>query len=319
MIFSEAIELFLGQYKPSTRRTYGDDLKSLTRYIAPGLPLTEIKFAEVERAVQQYEQRSTVNSVYTVNKFIRTTKRFFNWCVQIEELQKSPAALVLFRPEPKNDVLERTMPNQTYEALIDYYTLAAQLNPRNLRFLSLLHFLGSSARRRGCAYLRWSDIDLDKREAVIYDKADVHRVVFISPEAAAVMRRWHLVQKATEGDYVFTVKGGPINPHALGKFFRDWCAKAGFNKPVAPGEKPVRGWGIHSVRHNVGIYLQDSGVNEIDAAGVMGHTVQTYRNSYAAHDIERRRAAARKMHTRRSAQRKQPPAPAIRPFKDETG
>lgn len=299
MQLSEAIDLFLGQYKTTTRRTYHDDMKAMLRYIAPGLEIETIKFVEVERAIQQYESRDTVSSVYTVNKLIRTIKRFFNWCVDVEIIDKSPAKNVIFRSEPNNDVLQRTMPDNVYNGLLEYYSLAAKLNPkRNMRFLALLHFLGTSARRRGCAYLKWSDINFAKREAMIYDKRDEYRIVFLSDECASVLQRWQLLQKNTEGEFVFTMKGGSINPDALGKFFRDWCHKAGFDK------EGNRGWGIHSVRHNVGVALQDAGIPEIEAAGIMGHTVQTYRAYYATQDKTRLKNSASKLHKLRSNKRK---------------
>lgn len=300
MKLRDAIELFVGEYKPGTQRSYRDDLGMFMQYVAPGLDVKDITTLEVIRAVQLYEQRETVTSPYTVNKHIRTVKRFFNWCIQVELLEKSPAKKVMKRSEPNNDVLERTMPEAVYFGLIDHYTEAARFEPkRYLRFLALLHFLGTSSRRGGASGLRWHDIDFANREAIVTEKGINTRTLFLDDDTMNVLRRWQLIQMASEGDYVFSIRGGTISPHALGKFFRDYCHKAGYDKPGC-----INGWGIHSVRHYVGIDLQDAGVNEIEASGIMGHTVETYRNYYASQDKVRLKEAALSAARKRRASRK---------------
>lgn len=299
MNLQDAIENFLGEYKGATVLTYRQDLHMLLNYIAGGIELTDITITEILVATQRYERRETVTSVYTVNKFIRTVRRFFNWCVYMEYLQQSPARKAKFRPEPNNDVLERTMPEDVYFALIKHFTDRVKYDKPALRMLVLLHFLGTGARRAGAAGLRWRDIDYANREAAITEKGQKTRTVFLDDETIAVLRRWQLQQKATEGDYVFSYRGGQLLPPSLGKFFRDWCSKAGFDKPDGLG------WGMHAVRHYVGIDLQDAGVNEIEAAGIMGHSVETYREYYAAQDKERLKASALKAaHARRAARKK---------------
>lgn len=294
----DTIELFLGEYKGATVRTYSQDLKMLLQYIAGGVKLEDITVTEVTTAIQRYERRETVTSVYTVNKFIRTVRRFFNWCVYMEFLEQTPARRARFRPQPNNDVLERTMPEEVYFGLIEHFTERVFYDKPALRMLALLHFLGTGARRGGAAGLQWRDIDYPNREATITEKGQKTRTVFLDDETIAVLRRWQLQQRADEGDYVFSYRGGSLLAPSLGKFFRDWCSKAGFDKPDGLG------WGMHAVRHYVGIDLQDAGVNEIEAAGIMGHSVETYREFYAAQDKERLREAALKTVRARRINRK---------------
>ena len=204
MKLKEAINTFLGEYKATTRQTYGDDLKMLQNYIAGGLNLTDITPTEVIVAIQRYESRETVNSVYTVNKFIRTVRRFFNWCEFMDYVKKSPAKKTKFRPTPNNDVLERTMPEEVYFGLIEHYTERAKYDSTCLRMLALLHFLGTGARRGGAAGLRWKDIDFENREATITEKKQNTRTVFLDEDTVAVLHRWQIRQKAYRGDYVFS-------------------------------------------------------------------------------------------------------------------
>jgi integrase len=303
----DAVELFLGEYKASTARAYGDNLKMFMQYVAGGLDVEKITMPEVIRAVQLYEARETVKSVYTVNKYIRTLKCFFNWCVRVELLEKSPARKILKRAEPNNDVLERTMPEEVYFGLIKYYTAAAELDPkRYLRFLALLYFMGMSARRGGAAGTTWDDINYEIHEVTVTEKGDNTRTLFLDDETSNVLRRWQLVQKASEGNYVFSRKGGPITPKALGKFFRDYTHKAGYDKPGC-----INGWGPHSLRHYVGVDLQTAGVVEVEAAGIMGQSVSTYRRYYANQDKVRLKDAAMKVARKRRIERNK-----IRPYID---
>ena len=145
----------------------------------------------------------------------------------------------------------------------------------------------------------WPHINYAAKEAVVTEKGGVTRYIFLPDDCVAVLRRWQLLQNAIEGKHVFTLKGGAIRPDALGKFFRDHCHQAGFDK-----DANTRGWGPHSVRHYVGIDLQDKGINEIEAAGIMGHSVNTYRGYYAAQNKERLKEAAFKAARQRYADRK---------------
>lgn len=297
MNLAKAVAIFLGEYSGATVLTYRQDLHMLLNYIAGGIDLADITITEVVTAVQRYESRSTVNSVYTVNKFIRTVRRFFNWCREMEYIQISPARRTKFRPEPNNDVLERTMPEDTYFALIDHFTERAKWDKPAMRMLALLHFLGSSSRRGGANGLRWRDIDWDNREALVTEKGNKTRTVFLDEETIIALRRWQIQQNNYKGDYVFSYRGGSIDARSLSKFFRDWCHKSGI-------EEPHCGFGMHAIRHYVGIDLQDAGVNKIEAAGVMGHSVQTYENFYASQDKERLREAHKKTASKRRAARR---------------
>lgn len=316
---SDAVQDFLGRYqrKPLTQRSYADALRWITRYIGSELDITLVTPLDVVRAIQQYEARPSVGSVYTVNKMIRTWQTFFNWCVNMDVLDKSPARSLMKRPEPNNDVLERTMPEHVYFGLLDFYSNAAGVDPkRYLRMLCLLHVLGSSGRRGGVAALQWSDIDFALREATVTEKGEKTRTLLFSRECVQVLREWQLLQKNTGGNYVFSVKGGTISSNALGKYFREYCHRAGFDKG---GDSNTRGWGPQAVRHFVGIDLQDAGVGEIEAAGIMGHAVSTYREYYASQDKKRLKDAADRRHRRTAARRKARIEPFSPSVQDDTG
>lgn len=301
---SEAIEDFLQRYQssPKTQDTYRSILRWIPEYVGGGLPLVAITPLDIERAIANYEARPTVNSVYTVNKMVKNWKTFFRWCVTVEKIQRSPARVLMKRSEPNNDVLERTMPEHVYYGLLDHFTEAVKFDPNKyLRMLCLLHVAGTGARRAGMAGLRWQDINFAKREAWVTEKGEKTRVIYFSQGCIQVLREWQLLQKNENGDYVFSKKGGTISANALGKFFRDYCHDAGFDKG---GEDQVRGWGLHAIRHLIAILMQDAGVNEVEAAGIMGHAISTYRAYYASQDTKRLRASSEKRYRLIEARRK---------------
>ncbi|MEL6309789.1 MAG: tyrosine-type recombinase/integrase [Chloroflexota bacterium] len=301
---SEAIEDFLRRYQssPQTQDTYRVILRWIPEYVGGGLALDAITPLDIERAIAAYEARPTVNSVYTVNKLVKNWKTFFNWCVDVEKIQRSPARALMKRSEPNNDVLERTMPEHVYYGLLDHFTEAVKFDAKRfLRMLCLLHVAGTGARRAGIAGLRWQDINFAKKEAWVTEKGEKTRVIYFSVPCIQVLREWQLLQKNEKGDFVFSKTGRTISANALGKFFRDYCHDAGFDKG---GPDEVRGWGLHAIRHLIAILMQDAGVNEVEVAGIMGHAISTYRAYYASQDTTRLRASSEKRYRLIEARRK---------------
>jgi len=284
---AEAIETFLAQYKPTTRETYRQSLDMLQTYIAPGIPIQQITPFDVLRAVNAYESRDTVSSVHTVNKFIKTVKRFFNWCVKTAQLLTESPATVEYRQLPA-DQDPKAMPEQTYQHLVDYWRNLADFtrqfephnHPRTLRAYALILFLDTGARRGGCHNLKWHHIDFRVGEAVVTEKGDKPRVVFLSRDVCRVLQEWRIAQ-TNGGNYVFSEDGHSITAASLGQYFRRACKAAG-----------IGSWGMHSVRHRKGWQLESIETPDHIAAQILGHSVETYQKYYVRKDLSEARKTA---------------------------
>lgn len=290
----EAADVFLAKYpKETTRLAYGRDLIHLMRFVASGNPVEEIRGFDMERALVGVMNLENVTSVYTVNKFIKTMRTFFNWAKKrglIDEHRNEELKLN-YLATPDNDVLERTMSNEDYLKLVSYYSALASVEAKKYqRVLALVLFMGDTGtRREGLARLRWSDIDFTKGIALTLEKGDKHHKRPFGKVTAIALREWQLLQKVkretvTKQDgeiYVFSKDGSLVNGPAIAAFFRRACVTAG-----------IEAHGPQAVRHNLGFRLQDAKIPDNLAAAVMGHTVDTYRKHYASTDDERIQKAA---------------------------
>jgi len=291
---AEAIRVFLDRYrKPTTRQAYGNDLNHLMEFVAPGVQITDITGFDIDRALGGFIQLKTISSVHTINKFIKTLHTFFNWAQKKGLIPDADPFKPDYLPTPENDVHERTMPNQDYKRLVSFYSALATTYPAKYqRTLALVLFMGDTGtRREGLARLRWSDINFIENEATTLEKGDKTHIRPFGQACAAVLKQWQLIQKVDDGispyhAHVFSEHGQPMTGPAIAQYFRRRCAEANVN---APG---TRGYGPHSVRHNLGFRLQDAKVPDNLAAAVMGHSVNTYRKHYASTDKTRVKKAA---------------------------
>lgn len=119
----EAVDVFLGEYIPTTRRTYREDLVVFMTYVPASLPLHEIKPFEVIRAVQNYEKRPGVKSVHTVNKFIKHVGTFFRWAERTGLISSAPINGVRKRAVPQNNgnSVQKAMPDELFQRMVTFY------------------------------------------------------------------------------------------------------------------------------------------------------------------------------------------------------
>lgn len=291
---AEAADVFLNRYqKTTTKIAYRQDLRHLMTFVAPSLPLSQITGFDMERALGGLAQMETIRSVHTLNKFIKAMRTFFNWCQKRGLINNAAQLRLDYLPVPEHGVLERTMSNDDYLALVSFYSRLAALKPHIYqRALALVLLVGDSGARRGeLGAMRWSDFDFEDLRVVTRGKGDkLYRRVF-GRATAAVLQQWRLIQKvaldiAPEHAYVFSHSGKPISGPAVAQYFRRRCVEAGING------KDKNGYGVHAVRHNLGFRLQDAKVPDNLAAAVMGHSVDTYRKHYATTDDARVKEAA---------------------------
>lgn len=269
MHLDRAIHLFLGEYIASTRRAYGYTLNEMLAYIGPARPLTDIRPDHLIEYVQHLRKRPSLKSPASVNKHIKTIKTFFNWCVKTGFLEVSPArGLKRVRQASSVDRV-KAMPDHVYEELLAY----TRYHPRHH---ALVLFLGDTGCRiGGAAGLRWRDIDLKHRRAVVTEKGKPPRPVFFGDVCAQALASWRM-RHPMRGDYVFSDDGRRIHNDNLGQMFRRACIRAG-----------IGSWGPHSLRHRKGHQLADASVAPSLAAKALGHeSIMTTLDYYYPDDWE---------------------------------
>lgn len=291
LTLDRAVDLFLREHIRTTAKSYSYTLKGMVEYIGPARPLARVEPGDVIEYMQSIKERPTVKSPATVNKHIKTIRTFFNWCVKSGLLTGSSPAMGLRRLRQKKEIgREKAMPEAVYEEVLAY----ARWTPR---YHALVLFLGDTGCRiGGAAGLRWSDINLEMRTALVTEKGEKTRPVFFGSETALALQRWRQQHTGECGDYVFQRDGKQMTNGSLGQLFERICRRA-----------VGKGWGPHSLRHRKGHQLADHRVAPSLAAKALGHSnVMTTMEFYYPEDWERVQAEMEKL------ARKSEPAPAAK-------
>lgn len=280
MNLNQAINLFLGEQIPSTRRSYFYVLAAMRDYLGPARPLDAVTSAALIEYTQSVRARPGVRSPATVNKHIKTIRTFFNWCIRVNLLQPPPpsAGLKAIR-QPRAIDRDKAMPDSLYEQLLDF----TKWDPR---YHALVLFVADTGCRiGGAAGLRWQDVDLERSSAIVTEKGRKTRPVFFGAECAAALRRWRQQVTFEKGDYVFQKDGARLTADSLGQLFTRICAYAGIGR-----------WGPHSLRHRKGFQFSDARTSPAIAQMALGHEdVKTTLDYYYPHDWDRVREEMEKL------------------------
>lgn len=249
------IDLFLGEYKESTRRSYKSVLKRMRDFVGPSRTIDEIESHHLIEYMQSVDARPTVQSPATYNKHARTIRTFFNWCIKAGFIQPpSPARALKLHRQKKRIDRDKAMPEESYEQLLDF----AKWTPR---YHALVIFLGDTGCRiGGAAALRWSDIKFDERTAQVTEKGRPARPVYFGEDCAKALRRWKSQCTNLEGEHVFHKHGRRLTNDSLGQLFSRICTRANIGT-----------YGPHSLRHRKGHQLADNKVAPSIAAKALGH------------------------------------------------
>lgn len=269
MLLQKAIDLFLGEYKPSTRKTYKSVLDPMAQFIGPGRELLEIRPEHLVEYMQRLKK--ITHSPATYNKHVKSIRTFFNWCLRLHLINDTPATPLKRQRRSKAVPKEKAMPEEVYLRLLQY----AQFDER---YHALALFLGDTGCRiGGAAGLRWMHIDFENLRAIVTEKGEKTRPVFFGGDCLAALRRWRATCTLREGDYVFSKHGGKIKAANLAQVFRRMCLNAGLGS-----------YGPHSLRHRKGHQLADSKIAPSIAAQALGHeNVMTTLEFYYPEDWER--------------------------------
>lgn len=280
----KAVLLFLGEYKPTTRKSYEKLLQAFVNFVGPARAIESINPAHVLEFMQHIDARPTVKSVATYNGYIKTLRTFFNWCIRVTFIPKSPVVGVRLRPRPSNIPRTKAMPNERYSELVQY-AHALEIVRKDSRPLAFVLFLGDTGCRvGGAANLQWSDINFAEHSAHVTEKGKGARPVFFGMECGNALKRWRLQQRQKEENYVFSRNGQRIQAANLSHYFRRLCLAA-----------DIGSWGPHSLRHRLGYELNDRRISPSVGAAVLGDTVEVFLSYYSPQDEERMKAAVREL------------------------
>ena len=275
MRLDAAIDLFLGSYQNAlTRETYQKALNQLVDQLGPGRDITGIQPADMIHVYNYFLNMGYATATFAQR--VKTVKTFFRWLHNMELIESNPARVIKTPRIPRPQTKGKAMTDAELQLILGYAKF------RNRRDYALfMFFADTGCRADGAANLKTSDIDWDKREAVVTEKGGKTRKVKFGTETANVLRRYILWRKAIRGPYVFSKDGSPIQADTLSQRVRRACE--GLRKQ---GHE-IRILYAHSMRHRKGHQFSTARIAPSIAASALGHeSVLTTLQHYYPDDWE---------------------------------
>lgn len=200
----------------------------------------------------------------TVNRYLSALSKAFSNAVQEWHwLRDNPLRNISKAEEPRGRV--RYLDDEERARLLE----ACRKSEYKPLYLMVLFAMTTGMRRGELVGLRWQDIDLERRIAVLQNtKNGDRRSVPIVPEVAALLREHGKVRQLGK-DQVFIVGGAP----EMWLFDRAWYAALKAAK--------VRDFRWHDLRHTAASYLAMSGATTAEIAAVLGHRTLQMVKRYA--------------------------------------
>lgn len=192
----------------------------------------------------------------TVNRYLSALSKAFSNAVKEWHWLPATANPMLGvgkKPEPRGRV--RYLSDDERAALLE----ACRTSEYRPLYLIVLFALTTGMRRGEILGLRWQDVDLERRIAVLHHtKNGDRRSVPIVPEVAELLREHGKVRKLGN-DQVFVSDG----PAEVWLFDKAWYQALSAAK--------IKDFRFHDLRHTAASYLAMSGATTAEIAAVLGH------------------------------------------------
>ena len=200
----------------------------------------------------------------TVNRYLSAlSKAFSNAVKEWHWLPDNPLRRVSKKPEPRGRV--RYLSDEERARLLE----ACRKSECKPLYLIVLFALTTGMRRGEILGLRWPDVDLERRTAVLQNtKNGDRRSVPIVPEVADLLREHGKVRKL-DNDLVFPSD----DASEVWKLDKAW-----YQALTAAKVKDFR---FHDLRHTAASYLAMSGASVPELAAVLGHRTLQMVKRYA--------------------------------------
>ena len=200
----------------------------------------------------------------TVNRYLSAlSKAFSNAVKEWHWLPDNLLRRVSKKPEPRSRV--RYLSDDERVRLLE----ACRKSDYKPLYLIVLFAMTTGMRRGELFGLRWQDMDLKRRVAVLHNtKNGDRRSVPIVPEVSDLLREHGNVRKIGN-DQVFVSDG----PTEMWRFDKAWYAALNAAK--------IKDFRFHDLRHTAASYLAMSGATTAEIAAVLGHRTLQMVKRYA--------------------------------------
>lgn len=237
-----------------SRRTYEKDCDVINRLLVPFLEKHKIaKISQINTILIEKYKAHRLEEIQevSVNREIDIIKAMLNRAVEWNYLHENPVKRVKKLPVKKRAI--RYLSKEEIDKL---------LKAVDEKWKPIIYtFLYTGLRKQELQFLRWEDIDLDKRQITIQNQ-DIFHTKNYKPRIIDINDKLYEVLKGLKknGTYVFGVKNDKPFLSNFDRGFRQQRKKVGLND-VSP----------HILRHTFASHLIMSGVPLATVKELMGH------------------------------------------------
>jgi integrase/recombinase XerD len=244
-----------------TTRWYSEKLSRLVAAMGNDCQIEQVGAMDIRRFLVSL--RDSGISGETVRGYDRALRRFFNWSILEYEIDPATNPMTRIRkplkPEPAPDPMR-------FSEFVKMLELCdqSQIGIRNRAILLFLADTG--ARSGGLRGLRPRDIETERLRAVVNEKRDRARYVYLLPLTAAALQSW-LDVRPQSSKFVFcslSVRsvGAPLTAEALHRIITKLGQRAGVVGPDNP----------HAVRKMFAIENLEAGNDVFTVSSLLGHS-----------------------------------------------
>ena len=299
LTLQQAVDTWLSQHIASTRKSYRYDINTHVKLVGPALPLDAISPVHMATYSDVINQRDYTPR--TIRKHVTTIKAFWNWCVRMDFIEKSPAR-VLRKPKIEEKISrEKALPAEDIAILLDYIHRQTTTTSREsyavaVRDYAIFLFLvETGARVGGVASLKIRDLYLDDLFAHTTEKGTKRLKKPFTKDCAAAFRTWLIVRPQTpfQNDFVFISAryNNPLSQGYISQLMRRYAARI------------KKDWGHtlqnrnpHSLRHSLAHRMLDEKISPTHVQTTLGHErIETTLRYYAPNDWESAAEASRSL------------------------
>jgi site-specific recombinase XerD len=288
-------------FTPRTQESYQQAVKVFTEWLT-GKKYESVTKQEItvyqEYLANDYQTASgkTLSPV-TTSRMLSILRVFYDFLQSERIITRNPARQVALPKTPKRvrkNLLATREVKKMLEIQVSGKTKRNDFSePSALRDLALVYFLAATGiRATACANIRITDIDFDRREAIVRrGKGQKSRLIFFTTGCAKVLAEY--LQKARpylicdETDRLFLSDSGqPLDRSGVNHIVKRVADQAGIKKNIHP----------HLFRHWLCTTLLEQGVNVRIVSEIAGHSRLSTTSKYTHVSIELMRQTINSFH-----------------------
>ncbi|MDX2176802.1 MAG: tyrosine recombinase XerC [Candidatus Sumerlaeia bacterium] len=270
-----------------TRTAYAYDLARFADFLEKGrrgpASLDSVTGAQIKDYLN-FLKSDLAYRAATLARNIASIRVFFDFCVEQEMLDASPAQAVHNPKQAKK--LPVFLTDSELARLFGAPDRATPLGARDYAMLVTMAFCG--VRLQELVGLDQLDVDFERRTIKVLGKGSKERLIPVNRTVEDALRAWLAVRGAKPGERAVFVnkRGGRITGRSVERIVDEYVVRAGLPRPeVSP----------HKLRHTFATLLHLRDVDLVEIQRLMGHATITSTQIYTHTNTTRLRSAVERL------------------------